>query len=49
MPLTYGAHGKAIVAFLPGEERDRILREESLYFYGNPEKVDRHRLSAELE
>ena len=32
-PLIYGAHGKAIVAFLEDEERDKILAGEDLYFH----------------
>jgi DNA-binding IclR family transcriptional regulator len=48
MPLTYGAHGKAIVAFLPEAERDRILKHEELYFHENPERLDRSLLSEEL-
>lgn len=49
LPLTYGAHGKAIVAFLPEAERIRLLKDEKLYFYGNPVKLDKKRLDDELE
>jgi DNA-binding IclR family transcriptional regulator len=48
-PLTYGSHGKAIAAFLPGEERELLLREPKLYFHGTPERLDRERLQRELE
>jgi DNA-binding IclR family transcriptional regulator len=48
LPLTYGAHGKAIVAFLPEEERKSLLKEKNLYFYGNPAKLNRKRLDEEL-
>lgn len=48
LPLTYGAHGKAIAAFLPEEERDRLLREKNLFFHGDPRKLDRGRLKKEL-
>lgn len=48
LPLTYGAHGKAVVAFLPEEERSSLLKEKKLYFYGNPAKLDRKRLEEEL-
>jgi DNA-binding IclR family transcriptional regulator len=48
LPLTYGAHGKAIVAFLTDEERTTLLKEKNLYFYGNPAKLDRKRLDEEL-
>lgn len=33
-PLTWGAHGKAVVAFLPPAERDAILAQGSPLFYG---------------
>jgi len=49
LPLTYGAHGKAIVAFLSEEERTSLLKEKNLYFYGNPAKLDRKRLAQDLE
>lgn len=48
LPLTYGAHGKAIVAFLPEDEVDRLLESEDLHFYGEPAKLDRARLRKEL-
>jgi DNA-binding IclR family transcriptional regulator len=48
LPLTYGAHGKAIAAFLAEEERKSLLKEKNLYFYGRPEKLDRKRLDKEL-
>jgi DNA-binding IclR family transcriptional regulator len=49
MPLTYGAHGKAIAAFMPDEERDRVLKDDDLNLYGSPGNLDRNRLSRELE
>jgi DNA-binding IclR family transcriptional regulator len=48
LPLTYGAHGKAIAAFLTDAERTKLLKEKKLYFYGNPSKLDRRRLDEEL-
>ena len=48
LPLSYGAHGKAIAAFFSREERRRLLEEKDLYFYGDPAKLDRARLSEEL-
>jgi DNA-binding IclR family transcriptional regulator len=48
-PLTAGAHGKAITAFLPDEERKRVLSRKRLYFYGDPSRMDRTRLIQELE
>ena len=47
-PLTYGAHGKAIVAFLDEEERDRVLRSERLFFYGEGAEVDMGHLQEEF-
>lgn len=46
--ITHGAHGKAIVAFLPEEEREKILRQDKLFFHGKASKLDRNRLNAEL-
>ncbi len=48
MPLTYGAHGKAIVPFLPQAEQDQILRQKDLYFHGDPDKLDRKLLAEEF-
>ena len=48
LPLTYGAHGKAIAAFLPQDERKHLLQEKNLYFHGNPAKLDKTRLQTEL-
>lgn len=48
LPLTYGAHGKAICAFLPKIERDHLLQGHDLYFHGDPAKLDRARLTKEL-
>jgi len=47
-PLTYGAHGKAIVAFLSAKERDTLLRGPDLFFHGDPARLDRPRLQKEL-
>ena len=47
LPVTYGPHGKAIAAFLPGEERARLLKEKELYFHGSPAALDRGRLERE--
>jgi len=46
--MTRGAHGKAIVAFMKKDERERVLKEERLFFHGNPERLDRDRLEDEL-
>jgi DNA-binding IclR family transcriptional regulator len=47
-PLTHGAHGKAIVAFLPESEEQKILAKEKLYFHGEPSRLNRARLKKEL-
>jgi DNA-binding IclR family transcriptional regulator len=48
-PLTYGAHGKAIVAFFEEGEREKVLSGEMLYFYKDPLVLDRGLLMKELE
>ncbi len=48
-PITYGCHGKAIAAFLPGKELDTLLKEEKLWFHGDPSRFDRARLYEEIE
>lgn len=47
-PLTHGAHGKAIVAFLPESDRQRVLAGEKLHFHGEPSRLNRSRLEKEL-
>jgi DNA-binding IclR family transcriptional regulator len=48
--LTLGAHGKAIVAFMREEERERVLARKKLYFYGdNASRVDMNRLRSDLD
>lgn len=50
-PLTLGAHGKAILAALPGNELERMLARGPLYVYGESSKdsVDIAALRAELD
>lgn len=48
-PLSHGAHGKAIAAFLPEAERERLLEQDKLFFHGDPSRLDRRRLAKELE
>lgn len=48
LPLSHGAHGKAIFAFLDDAERSRLLQAEDLYFHGHPGLLDRARLDKEL-
>jgi len=47
-PITYGAHGKAIVAFLPKVEREKILASKKLWFYGDVSLMNIERLREEL-
>lgn len=47
--ITAGAHGKAITAFLPEQERQRILARKKLFFYRDPELMDMKKLKAELD
>ncbi len=47
-PITYGAHGKAIAAFLPKDELEELLKKKDLYFYGRPDKFNKTRLQREL-
>lgn len=47
--ISYGAHGKAIAAFLPQEELAQLLAVDKLYFYGRPENFDKAKLFKELE
>jgi DNA-binding IclR family transcriptional regulator len=46
--ITLGAHGKAIVAFLPEVERKTILARKKLYFHGDPSRVEMKRLKKEV-
>jgi DNA-binding IclR family transcriptional regulator len=48
-PITYGAHGKAIAAFLPEAELEELLKNKNLFFHGSPDKYNRTRLKKELE
>lgn len=46
--ISHGAHGKAIAAFLPPVERERLLKQKKLFFHGTASELDRNRLEAEL-
>lgn len=46
--ITLGAHGKAIVAFLPEVEREKILTKKKTYFYGDPSRMNTELLREEL-
>jgi len=48
--ITAGAHGKAIVAFLPAAERKRILSRSRLFFYGGDGRLSqRQKQSLDME
>ena len=47
-PITYGAHGKIIAAFLPEQERDKLLNNQPLFYYGKPEKFEKDRFMKEI-
>ncbi len=47
-PLTWGAHGKSIIAFLSETERQEVLSKSKLYFHGNPASFDPSRLEQEM-
>ncbi len=46
--LTLGAHGKAILAFMPDAEREKLLAGK-VYCHGDPARLDMERLRKELE
>lgn len=46
--LTLGAHGKAIVAFLPEAEQERILSKKKVYFFLDSSRVNMKLLKEEL-
>ena len=47
-PLTLGAHGKAIVAYMSPTEREKLLAKKKLYFYGEASRMDPKRLNEEI-
>ncbi|MDR2017385.1 MAG: IclR family transcriptional regulator [Syntrophobacterales bacterium] len=49
LSITHGAVGKAIIACVPGDEREEVLSQEKLLFHGDPSKLDRNRLETEFE
>lgn len=46
--FTFGAHGKAIVAFMSDDEREKALAGEKLYFCGEKANLNVNRLRDEL-
>ncbi len=48
VPVSYGAHGKAITAFMQPDDQEALLKKEKLYFHGKPADLDRDRLMQEL-
>jgi DNA-binding IclR family transcriptional regulator len=47
--ITHGSHGKAIVAFMSESERQHILEQEELSFYGYGVAIDKEKLMDEFE
>lgn len=47
LPVTHGAHGKAIYAFLDEAEQQRLLDSGQVFFHGEPDAFDRERLEKE--
>jgi len=47
--ITHGCHGKAIIAFLPENEREEILAQDKLYFYGDQATTNLDQLRKELK
>jgi DNA-binding IclR family transcriptional regulator len=47
-PLTWGAHGKSIVTFLPESELQELLAASKPYFHGDPSNFDSSRLEEEI-
>ena len=47
-PITYGAHGKIIAAFLPQQELTQLLNEQPLNFFGKPENYKKSRFMKEI-
>jgi DNA-binding IclR family transcriptional regulator len=47
--ITLGAHGKAIVAFLPEKDREKVLAKKKVYFYGDPARLNMKRLRDDLK
>ncbi|NWG03381.1 MAG: IclR family transcriptional regulator [Syntrophaceae bacterium] len=47
--MTLGAHGKAIAAFMPEADRERLLAKKKVYFHGlDPSRLNLKRLREEL-
>ncbi len=47
-PMTWGAHGKAIAAFMDEQQRKHALSRKKLYFHGEPKAFDIKRLNKEM-
>ncbi|NNG01071.1 MAG: IclR family transcriptional regulator [Desulfobacteraceae bacterium] len=46
--ITSGAHGKVLVAHMPENEREALLKRDRLFFYGDSQPVEVTKLSDEL-
>lgn len=49
LPISFGAHGKAIAAFMAPTEYNKLIQQPDLHFHGQPENLDRNRLEVEIE
>ncbi|MCS7280365.1 MAG: IclR family transcriptional regulator [Desulfobacterota bacterium] len=47
--VTYGAHGRAIAAFLGEKELNSLLKRKKIYFFGSPSNFDKKRFEDELQ
>ncbi|MBI4961963.1 MAG: IclR family transcriptional regulator [Desulfomonile tiedjei] len=47
-PLAWGAHGKAILAFLSDAEREKLIAGSKLYLHGTKSKFDPDRFEQEM-
>jgi DNA-binding IclR family transcriptional regulator len=47
-PITFGAHGKIIAAYLPENELETLLKNGNLHYHGTPENFDKSRFEREL-
>lgn len=48
LPISFGAHGKAIAAFVPPAEYKDLMKQPDLFFHGEPDRLDRPRLEREI-
>ncbi|HOW54014.1 MAG TPA: IclR family transcriptional regulator [Syntrophorhabdaceae bacterium] len=49
LPVTWGAHGKAVFSFMDDEQKKKVLSRKKLYFNNEQGKFDIERLNAETD